>query len=227
VLGLYDVEGEAFRFWFARVWEKTRPHDYYTTMSKTRLAAFDCHLRENSMDATDADIGGKDGRGRTALHWASDQDHDKVVRMLRDRGAEVNAQSGYGNALQAVSAEGHKKVVQMLLDVGAEVNAQDGRSRITLQAASAKGHDNIVRMMLEKDADAEAQSGTNGRALHVASYGGHDGVVMMELYGCCFTRTHRSMARTVTEGQRSILQRASRQRLPDGHTIESSTRQQD
>ncbi|SLM38546.1 vegetative incompatibility protein het-e-1 [Lasallia pustulata] len=62
-----------------------------------------------------------------ALQAASLTDHDQVVQMLLDKGADVNAQGGmYGNALQAASSRDHDQVVQMLLDKGADVNAQGG-----------------------------------------------------------------------------------------------------
>jgi ankyrin repeat protein len=42
--------------------------------------------------------------------------HEEVVRLLLDKGAEVNAQGGrYGNALQAASDRGHEEVVKMLV----------------------------------------------------------------------------------------------------------------
>jgi ankyrin repeat protein len=43
-----------------------------------------------------------------------------VVKLLLDKGANVNAQSGhYGNALQAASIYGHDAVVRLLVDKGA------------------------------------------------------------------------------------------------------------
>ena len=48
-----------------------------------------------------------------------------MVRMLLDKGADVNAKGGrYGTALQAASERGHDQVVRMLLDIGADVSAQ-------------------------------------------------------------------------------------------------------
>ena len=47
------------------------------------------------------------------------QGHEKVVQMLIDAGADMNAQGGqYGESLQAASMGGHDKVVQMLIDAG-------------------------------------------------------------------------------------------------------------
>jgi hypothetical protein len=49
-----------------------------------------------------------------------------MVKMLLDKGAEVNAQGGeYGNALYAASWGGHEQVVKMLLDRGARQCQED------------------------------------------------------------------------------------------------------
>ena len=54
---------------------------------------------------------------------ASFRGHEKVVQILLDKGADINAQGGrYGNALQAASYGGHEKEVQMLLNHDAVVN---------------------------------------------------------------------------------------------------------
>jgi hypothetical protein len=48
-----------------------------------------------------------------------------VVKLLLDKGAEINAQGGhYGNALQAASAGGHEAVVKLLLDKGADARVE-------------------------------------------------------------------------------------------------------
>jgi ankyrin repeat protein len=60
-----------------------------------------------------------------------------IVKVLLEKGAEVNAQGGeYGNALQAASFGGHEAIVKVLLEKGAEVNAQGGIYGNALQAAS-------------------------------------------------------------------------------------------
>jgi ankyrin repeat protein len=97
------------------------------------------------------DIDESDGDGRTALVWASECGHEKVVQILLDVGADVNAQGGwYGNALKAASKGGHEKVVQMLIDRGVDVNAQGGRYGNALQAASWGRHEEVVKILRRK-----------------------------------------------------------------------------
>ncbi|KAJ4175619.1 hypothetical protein NW767_015723, partial [Fusarium falciforme] len=56
-----------------------------------------------------------DGEYGNALQAASSRGHLEVVKLLLDKGADINAQGGdYGNALQAASEEGHLEVVQLL-----------------------------------------------------------------------------------------------------------------
>jgi ankyrin repeat protein len=56
-----------------------------------------------------------------SLQAASYRGYNKIVRLLLENGADVNAQGGeYGNALQAASHQGHDKIVQMLLENGAQ-----------------------------------------------------------------------------------------------------------
>lgn len=115
----------------------------------------------------------------TTLVAASLGGHDKVVQLLLDKGAEVNAQGGsYGNALQAASEGGHDKVVRLLLDKGADMNAQGRRYDNALQAASAGGHGKVVRLLLDKGADVNSQG---GKAIQWALAGRYNKVVQILL----------------------------------------------
>jgi ankyrin repeat protein len=122
-----------------------------------------------------------------AMHCkaASVSGHKKVVRILLDTGAEVNAQGGkYGNALQAASLYGYKKLVRILLEARVDVNAQGGEYGNALQAASWHSH-KVVQMLL--DAGAEVNTQVESLAMnckpyqYIVSYIGHGEVVQMLL----------------------------------------------
>jgi len=184
VLALYNTEGEMFKFWFDLLWKRTRQYDDAGSMTPIRFAALSNHNRvlEHFLERVGVHVDSRDEDGRTALYWASELSHDKIVQMLLDRGADVNAQGGYyGSALQAASAEGHDKIVQMLLDRDADVNAQGGRYGDALLAASMKGHEKIVQMLLDRGADVNAQGGRYGNALLAASMKGREKIVQMLL----------------------------------------------
>lgn len=83
-------------------------------------------LRLRPLNAEDNAIYSIPKKRRTGdqLLAASSEVQEKLVQMLLDKGANINARGGkYGNALQAASSEGHDQVMLMLLDNGAGVNA--------------------------------------------------------------------------------------------------------
>ncbi len=118
----------------------------------------------------------------TTFHVASYSGHEKIVQIMLDRGADVNAQGGiYGNALQIASWIGHEKIVQILLDRGAVVNVQSGIYGNALQIASTRGHEKIVQMLLSGGANVNAQTREDQTPLQAASYNGHEKVVQILL----------------------------------------------
>jgi ankyrin repeat protein len=183
-LTLYNTEGEVFKFWYDRFWVKTQRYVRAEGMTQIRLAAISNHNRvlKHFLDKRGMDVDAKDRDGRTALYWASELGHDKIVQTLLDKAADVNAYGRvYGSALQAASCNGHDKVVQMLLDRGADVNAEGGHYSSALQAASYNGLDKIVQMLLDRGADVNAEGGEYGNALQAALSGGHDKIAQMLL----------------------------------------------
>ncbi|CAG5179642.1 uncharacterized protein ALTATR162_LOCUS9388 [Alternaria atra] len=122
----YNVQqsGSSALLWAAR-------HDQEATAQKS--------LREKAnIQATN------DDDDEAPLLLAAENGHKQVVKLLVDKGADVNAQGGrYGNALYAASYRGHEAVVRQLLDKGAEINAQGGYFSNALQAASDGGHEAV------------------------------------------------------------------------------------
>ncbi|KAH0551800.1 hypothetical protein GP486_006983, partial [Trichoglossum hirsutum] len=135
-------------------------------------------------NASDADTSAQSEDCGGELWTASAEGREEAVKLLLDKGTEVNAQGGeFGNTLQAASAGGHEQIVKLLLDKGAEVNAQGGVYGSALQAASVGGHEQIVKLLLDKGAEVNAQGGVYGNALQAASAGGHEQIVKLLLDG--------------------------------------------
>ena len=63
----------------------------------------------------------KDKDGKTALMWASCNGHEAVVRLLIEKGADVNAKNNNGwTALMRASDNGNEAVVRLLKSNGAK-----------------------------------------------------------------------------------------------------------
>jgi len=123
----------------------------------------------------------KGGEHGNALQAASVRGDDKIVRLLLENGADVNAQSGeYGNSLCAASYWGRDQTVQKLLENGADVNMR-GEYGNALQAASRTGHDLIAQKLLGIGLDLRKLEGEYDFVLQAASAGGHYQIVQQLL----------------------------------------------
>jgi NACHT domain/Ankyrin repeats (3 copies) len=91
---LCRVEGNRFQLWFPWLWRAFRPHKDRPDMNDIRLAAFNGHevILRMILGAELVDLEARDQQGRTALTWAAELGHEKVVRMLLNKGAKLNHQ---------------------------------------------------------------------------------------------------------------------------------------
>lgn len=123
--------------------------------------------------------------GRTALQAASERGHLNIVKLLLDRGAEVNAPPSPvagRTALQAAARGGFGAIVHLLLSLGAQANAPSARYKgiTALQGACLQGNLEIVELLLRSGADVQASGGGfdgDGTALHAAAEKGHVEIV--------------------------------------------------
>ena len=69
-----------------------------------------------------ADVNAAEGDGMTALHWAAERGHERVVEVLIATGATVDAETRVGRytPLHLAGRGGHGRVVRRLLEAGSD-----------------------------------------------------------------------------------------------------------
>jgi hypothetical protein len=89
--------------------------------------------------------------GRTPLSWAARQGREAVVKLLLEKGAEIEAKDEYGRTpLSWAAGQGHEAVVKLLLEKGAEIEVKDEYGSTPLSWAAEQGHEAVVKLLLEK-----------------------------------------------------------------------------
>ena len=93
-----------------------------------------------------------DEHGRTRLWKACYDGHVDTVRLLLDRGAEVDRANQNGlTPLLTACFRGHVDVALLLLENGAEVDKAEEHGQTPLDLAAHQGHDavHLVRLLLD------------------------------------------------------------------------------
>ena len=99
-----------------------------------------------------ADINQKDNM--TALHVASMNDRLNIVKVLIQRGADVNCRTGSGSTpLMLASRYGYLDIVKELLSNGANINLLNNNSQTALHLAAYCEQLSCVQCLLLNDAN--------------------------------------------------------------------------
>ena len=92
-----------------------------------------------------------DGRGRTVLYLAVDNDHEEAVGALAEGGADLDKANTFNGATPLMEAahNGHSGVVRRLLELGADHTAVDYGGKTALEVAEAKGEEEAAAVLRE------------------------------------------------------------------------------
>jgi hypothetical protein len=90
----------------------------------------------------------------TGDEWAVQEGHEAVVKLLLERGAELETKdSNQQTPLLWAAMYGHEAVVKLLLERGAELETKDRYQRTPLSWAASHGHEAVVKLLLERGAE--------------------------------------------------------------------------
>ena len=110
------------------------------------------------------------------LVQAASYGYGKMVRLLLDKGAFINALGEGGEtALMAAVAMDRRDVVRLLLQRGAAVNVRDKEGNTALMKAASTGYPDAgtVSLLLAHGADARLRNEAGATALELALHGTH------------------------------------------------------
>jgi Ankyrin repeats (3 copies)/Ankyrin repeats (many copies) len=156
ILGLLENTAKVSTCSRAMIYGKYGNNDE-TRMTGAHLAAYFGLVQ--SMSALldkGVEVESKDKSHRTPLSWAAENGHEAVVKLLLDKGANIEFMDYecYRTPLLWAAMNGHEAVVKLLLDKGANIQFMDYKYRRTsLSWAAENGHEAVVKLLLDKGAD--------------------------------------------------------------------------
>jgi ankyrin repeat protein len=135
----------------------------------------------------------------TALIMAAEKGHKKVVTLLLENGADINAANNFGGtALHGALSGRHADLAQFLIKRGADVNSKHLGSNITvLMTAAVQGYSGVVLTLLEKGADVNAKDMWGYTALVHAAGKGHGEIVKQLVKEGRWTNKEESFGRAL------------------------------
>ena len=128
---------------------------------------------------------------RTALHLASEEGHNKCVKLLLDQGASISATDRWGTTpLQGAIDHGQRETAELLRSKGATrslsrtlsektINKVQEQESNALCHAAQKGDITVVQKLLTKKVDPNKGDYDLRRPLHLACEEGHLDVVQL------------------------------------------------
>ncbi|XP_076470280.1 ankyrin repeat domain-containing protein 27-like isoform X2 [Babylonia areolata] len=125
----------------------------------------------------------RDNRGYTALHMAAYYGQGKLIDLLIQSGAVVDATDYLGlTPLHLACQRGYQDVMLLLLHFGADVMSKDNEGNTPLHHCCVNGHEDCVKALVfydgvERKLQVNAMNEMRDTALHLAAKWGYEVIV--------------------------------------------------
>ena len=107
----------------------------------------------------------------TSLYISASRGHVGTMKMLLDRGANIEAKAMYNFTPLHVSAQrGHVHAARLLLDRGANIEAKNVHQSTPLHIACRHGHMEVITLLVDRDASLDAVNVAQHNCLHYAAF---------------------------------------------------------
>ena len=108
-----------------------------------------------------------------AIHWAALRGHMEVLKIFKEKGADMNLKGRLGmTPLILAAAYGHFDCVEFLLGNGGKINTRDRMKRNALVLAVKNGNLKIASYLLKNGSDFDKPDSSDNFAVHyAAAYG--------------------------------------------------------
>ncbi len=91
---------------------------------------------------------------------AAQNGHADIIKLLRDKGANVNARDATGTtALMQAAVTGSVPSIRLLLDAGADIDAKDKTGQTAFVMADASQHPEGAKLIIDKGSEVKAAGG--------------------------------------------------------------------
>ncbi|XP_045532457.1 ankyrin-3-like [Pieris brassicae] len=140
---------------------------YAAILEKTGAALASASKVTNGINQQDAYM-------RTALHYATEQGHTEIVKLLLDSGSKLDVTAGDGlTALHIAVIRNNIQIVNMLLSAGSHINYKTHEKMTALHFAASRGFLELVKILVSNGANLEARDTNERTALYLATGRGH------------------------------------------------------
>ncbi|XP_038207814.1 ankyrin-2-like [Zerene cesonia] len=144
---------------------------YAAILEKSGAAIAAATMVSNGLNQQDAFM-------RTALHYAAEQGHTDIVKLLLDSGSKLDITAGDGlTSLHIAVIKNHIETVKELLSAGSHVNYKTHEKMTALHFAASRGYLDLVKILVNSGAYLEARDTNERTALYLAAGRGHVDVI--------------------------------------------------